>query len=137
MPKQVENLRLDGDVERRAGLVRDEDSGAGDQCAGDHGALAHAAGKFERTLVDAAVRVGDADIFQHLPHRRTGAVERLAQCLGDLRADGGERIEGCLRLLEDHRHAPASDRLHGALRNGGDVVVAQPNGAAGAADCRR
>ncbi len=111
--------------------------GAGDQRGSDHDALAHAAGEFERTLVDAAVRVGDADLLQHLLHRGSGAGERLTQCLGDLGADGGERIEGCLRLLEDHRHAPAADGLHGAFGDGGDVVVAQTNGAADVADCRR
>ena len=52
--------------------------GAGDQRGSDHDALAHAAGEFERALVDAAVRIGDADILQHLSHRRSGAVERLA-----------------------------------------------------------
>ena len=137
LPQKVEDLGLDGDIERRGGFVGDQDRRVGDQRGCDQDALAHAAGEFERALVDAAVRVGDADVRQHLSHGRSGAGERLTQCLGDLAADGGERVKGRLRLLEDHRHTPATYRLRGAFGDRGDVVVAETNAAASVADRRR
>ena len=48
---------LHGDVERRGGLVGDQDVGAGDQHHGDHDALAHAAGDLVR--IDACRRARD------------------------------------------------------------------------------
>ena len=50
--QQVENLRLNGDVERRRGLVGDQDLGIAGQRHGDHDALPHAAGKLMRVFVD-------------------------------------------------------------------------------------
>ena len=46
--QQVEDLRLDGDVERRRRLVEDQQVGLGRQRAGDQRALAHAAGQLMR-----------------------------------------------------------------------------------------
>jgi hypothetical protein len=43
--QQVEDLRLDGDVERRGGLVGDQQVRVADQRHGDHDALAQAAGE--------------------------------------------------------------------------------------------
>jgi len=137
VPQKIDDLGLYGNIERRGGLVSNEDSGTGDQGGSNQNALAHAPGEFERSLVDAAVRIGDADILQHLFHGGSGAGEWLTQCLGDLGADAGERVESRLRLLEDHRHAPAAYGLHGAFGEIGDVIVAETNVAAGVADRRR
>jgi hypothetical protein len=49
---QLEDLRLDRDVERRGGLVGDEQSRSQRQCHRDHRALAHAARKPVRVVVE-------------------------------------------------------------------------------------
>jgi hypothetical protein len=73
---QVEDLRLDGHVQRRGRLVGDQDVGPADQRDGDHDALAHAAGQLERILGQAPVRIGNADIdtsiCARLPAPRAG-----------------------------------------------------------------
>jgi hypothetical protein len=52
--KQLQNLRLDRHVERRRGLVGDEELRLTGERHGDHDALAHAAGELVRVIVDAA-----------------------------------------------------------------------------------
>ena len=63
---QVEDLRLDGDVERRRRLVGDQHLGIARQRHGDHDALAHAARQLVRIGVRALLRLGDVDAAQHL-----------------------------------------------------------------------
>ena len=45
-----------------------------------------------------------------------------AQRLGDLLADGHQRVEAGHRLLEDHRHAVAAQALQRRLRQAGEVA---------------
>ena len=54
---QVEDLRLDGDVERGGRLVGDQHLGIARQRHGDHHALAHAAGELVRIGVGALLRL--------------------------------------------------------------------------------
>ncbi len=113
---QVEDLRLDGDVEGGGRLVGDQQLGLARQRQGDHHALAHAAGELMRILDGATLGLGDLHQLQHLdhaPHRR-GAAEALVQlhALGDLPADAQHRVERGHRLLEDHRDAVAADPAH-------------------------
>ena len=61
---QFEDLRLDGDVERGGRLVGDDQLGVAGQRDGDHDALAHAAGKLVRILLQPPRRIGDADQIQ-------------------------------------------------------------------------
>ena len=70
---QVEDLRLDGDVERGGRLVGDQQSRIAGQRHRDHHALAHAAGELVRIFVDAPLGRGDADAPQQLD----GALARL------------------------------------------------------------
>jgi len=67
-------------------------------------------------IVEAALRVGDAHDFEHLARplaRLLAADPRVdTQRLGDLVADGEDRIERGHRLLEDHGDAVASDIAH-------------------------
>ena len=63
---QVEDLRLQGDVERGGRLVRDQELGIAGQRHRDHDALAHAAGELVRIVVDAPFRRGDVDAAQQL-----------------------------------------------------------------------
>ena len=64
--QQRQHLRLHGDVERRRGLVGDDELGAAGHRHGDDRALAHAAGELVRVLERAADRVGDVDLAQQL-----------------------------------------------------------------------
>ena len=113
---QVQDLGLDGDVERGRRLVGDQDLGVAGERHRDHHPLAHAAGELVRILADAASRLGDPHQLQHLgraPERgrlREALVER--QRLGDLAADGQHRVERGHRLLEDHRDLVAADPAH-------------------------
>ena len=117
---QVEDLRLDGDVERGGRLVGDQHLRIAGQRHGDHHALAHAA----RELVRIFVERGAAD-RRCAPGRASRCARSRAarhrqpmmahDVLGDLRADGQHRIEAGHRLLEDHRDAMAAHRAHLAL----------------------
>ena len=61
---QVEDLSLDGDVERRGRLVGDQQVGLAGQRHGDGDALALAAGELVRIGIDALRRIGKADAIE-------------------------------------------------------------------------
>ncbi len=63
---QLQDLRLDGDVERGGRLVGDQQRRPADQRHGDHRALAQAARKLERIGLQRALRIGKAGQAQHL-----------------------------------------------------------------------
>ena len=106
---QVEDLRLDGDVERRRRLVGDQELRPAGQRHGDHGALAHAARELVWIVVDPLLGAGDSHQLQHFDGARAGcrSVESLMapDRLDDLVADRVGGVERGHRLLEDHRQA--------------------------------
>jgi hypothetical protein len=110
--KPIENLGLNGDVERGRRLVGDQERRFATQRHGDHDALAHAARHVVRIVVDALRRRGDPHQFEHFDRARFGGARRhlgMGQDrLDDLLADGVDRIERGHRLLEDHRHLAAA-----------------------------
>ena len=63
--QEIQNLGLDGDVERRGRLVGDEQRGVARQRQRDHDALAHAAGHFVRILIEPPLRRRNLDELQH------------------------------------------------------------------------
>ena len=88
----VEDLRLDRHVERRGGLVGDQQRRAADQRQRDHHALAHAAGKLVRVLVEALRGGRDSDCSSMSQRARRAAAARSSRScwrerLGDLLAD--------------------------------------------------
>ena len=116
--QQVKDLCLNGHVQRRGGLVGDDQAGIAGQGDGDHHALAHTAGELMGIHLVNAFAVGNADQLQH----RDGVLfdllfgpGRVVQ--GDdfihLRADAEHGVERRHRLLEDHRQLVAADLLHG------------------------
>ena len=113
VPEQGEDLRLDGDVKGRRGLVGDEQLGLVGQRHRDHHALPQAAGQLVRVVVQALLGPGQADQVQHLhrPVAGVGLGGLLVQPhrLGDLVADGLGRVERGERVLEDHRDLVAPD----------------------------
>ena len=113
---QLQDLRLDGHVERGRRLVGDQQLGIAGKADGDHHALAHAARELMRILLEAAFRIGDPDQRQQLDRARLrgflGHAEMNEQRLHDLKPDPQNRIERRHRLLEDHRDVMTADPAH-------------------------
>ncbi len=107
--QQVDDLRLDRDVERRHRLVADDQVGIDGERAGDADALALPAGELVR--IAPGMFGQQADDFQQLAPAR-GARRGVAdlvhpQRLGQDFADGHARIERGVGVLEDDLHVPA------------------------------
>ena len=85
--QELEDLRLDGDVERRRRLVGDEELRLARERHGDHHALALPAGELVRVGVD--VRLGRRDADE--PEQLDGARARFAPRLLLVQADGLRR----------------------------------------------
>jgi hypothetical protein len=135
LEEQLEDLRLDGDVERGGGLVGDQHLGIHRQRPGDHHPLLQAAGKLERILAEAPLGVGYADCLEEC----NGFLTRiLLPCASmsfknfrNLPAHGKHRIQRGGGLLEDHRHAPAAHRAHGGFGQRHEVDAAEHRTAVG------
>src|SRR5207245_1603451 len=72
--EELEDLRLDRDVQRRRRLVGDEEVGVARQRHGDHHALPHPARELVRVLLRPALGVRNVDELQHLD----GLVHRVS-----------------------------------------------------------
>ena len=144
--QELQDLRLDGDVQRRGGLVGDQELGVAGERHRDHDPLAQAARELVRILREAPLRRADPDHAQQLEHPRAdrGAahVAMQAQRLADLEADRKGRVEAGHRLLKDHADAVAAHVAHGALVQRQQVLAVErdaacprsaPAGRAGAA----
>ena len=70
--QQVEDLGLDGHVERRGGLVGNQQIGVVDQRHRNHDALQLSARELVRILPHAAFRLADAHALQQLQHPPVG-----------------------------------------------------------------
>ena len=109
---QIDDLRLDGHVQRGGRLVRDEELGMSGERHRDHRPLAHPTGELEGVLVEAPPRVGDPHPFEHLHRVVAGRTLRHVgvqlQLLHHLVADGQARSEARHRFLEDHRDGAAA-----------------------------
>ena len=129
--QQIENLRLDGDVERRRRFIGNEQprpAGDGD-C--DHHALPHAAGKLVRIRIYPLRRVGNSDHVQQCdrPFARRATAEALMQDQGfaDLVGDRQHRVQRRHRVLEDHRDLAAADAPHRPLRELTQILAVVEN----------
>ena len=114
--QQLENLRLDRDIECGGRLIRDEERGREHQRHPDHHALPHSTGELMRIRVRALRRIRNAHGAEHLDRTRPciAATDRLvhARNLGQLRPHRKHRIERRHRLLKDHRDAIAPNSSH-------------------------
>ena len=132
---ELQDLRLDGHIQCGGRLVADQDLRAAGRCNGDDDTLAHTAGKLVRILLIAALRVGDADLAQHLDGSLLGgfAFQALVMldALLDLLADLLQRVQAGHRVLHDHGDlftADAKPVLFGEL---GHIAAFVQDGAAG------
>ena len=106
--KHRQDLRLDRDVQRRDGLVRDDEIGPRSERSGDANALPLAAAELVRIAIgmlrlQSDLREQVLNALATLPGRHQ-AVDREA--VRDLRADLPARIEARIGVLEDDLHAP-------------------------------
>src|SRR5690606_25851348 len=113
---EFKDLGLDRDIERRGGLVGNQQGRSADQSHGDHGALPQPAGQLESIGPHGALRIGEANEAQHLGRdlatfRRRGLSVQV-QGLGDLVADRVQRAQRGHRLLENDRYAAALELAH-------------------------
>jgi hypothetical protein len=107
--QQVDHLRLDRHVERRHGLVADDQLGLGGERAGDADPLALAAGEFVRIAERMPGR--EADFAQQrvdaLAQRRTRREPVQAQRLRQRLADREPWVQRGVGILEDDLHVAA------------------------------
>ncbi|RMS50537.1 hypothetical protein ALP65_04624 [Pseudomonas aeruginosa] len=118
--EQIEDLQLDGDVERGGRFVGDQQLRLAGQGHGDHHPLPLAAGEFVWIGFQALGRLGDADQLEQFENSRAGlgATQALVQGedLGELLLDGMQRIERGHGFLEDHGDAVAADPAQAPFR---------------------
>ena len=129
---ELEDLGLDGDVERRGGLVGDQDIGLARERHGDHDALAHAAGVLVRVLLHALLGVVDADEAQHLdrtvPCLPLVAVGVERDGLDELVPDGVGGVQRGHRVLEDDRDLVAAHIAHDLLARTHELLPVELDG---------
>ena len=130
---EVENLLLDGDVERGGRFVRDQKFRAAGQCHGDHDALTLAAGKLMRVAPDPLGGFRDANQIQEPDDLGAGLAPVHAamkdHCFGDLFAHGVQRIERGHGFLEHHTDAIPAHAAHLVLAVAKEVFTAERNAA--------
>ena len=103
---QLQDLRLDGHVQRRGGFVGDQQRGLARQRHGDHHALAHAARELVRIAVQHIARFRNAHEFEHAQGFGACGARALSLVLLDrfcnLVPGGEHRVERGHGLLENH-----------------------------------
>jgi len=127
--EQIENLRLDGHVERGRRLVGDEQPRPVRHRRRDHRALPLAAGKLMRKAARPTFGVGQADLMEQRdgpPARcRRGPRPVGADGLHDLVADSVDGVQPRRRILEDHGALVAAQPSQVGLGHLGEI--AQPS----------
>ena len=125
--QQVEDLRLDGDVEGRGRLIGDEKGGPAGESHGDHGALAQPAGELVGKVAGPLGCRGNLDELEHLDGARPRFLA-TGPAVGEhggrnLVADGEHGIERGHRLLEHHGDARAAHPAHGLGVHGEEILA--------------
>ena len=137
---QVEDLRLDRDVQRGGRFVGDQQLGIARQRHGDHHALAHAAGQLVRIGVHTMLRLGNMHAAQHFDRLVHGVAAGQALVQRDRLADlpptvitGLSEVIGSWKIIEmslprmrsisasvrSSRFVPSSRTAPPAIRPGG------------------
>ncbi|MNV56998.1 hypothetical protein D3C71_1493080 [compost metagenome] len=109
--QQIQNLRLDGHIQRGGGFVCNQQARVAGNGHGDHHALVHAARHLVRVVVQARTGGRDTNLLQQLggAFACTGLVhlQVQAQHFHQLKADGEARVQAGRRVLENHGHVLA------------------------------
>ncbi len=123
--EEIEDLGLDGHVERGGGLVGEQQLRAAGERHGDHHPLTHPARELVRVLAQPALGFGYADRAQQRKRALASAVARHVEVLvdrfGDLVPDTHDRVQRVHRVLEHHRHLSAPIGPHLPGRQPGDL----------------
>ena len=131
---QIEDLSLDGDVERRGRLIGDQHVGLAGQRHGNGHALPLAPGELVRIGIDAFRRIGKPDTIEQgdgfLACLCRRAIGVAPQRLGHLTADRVHRIERGHRLLEDHADAIAAQLAVIRIRQAHQLAAVEADAAA-------
>jgi hypothetical protein len=118
--EQVENLRLNGYIQRGGRLVGDQQAWSVGDGGRNHGALALTARQLVWIGVSAQARIGQADILQPcLRLCRCVPARDLAVCADRLRnlvTDPMHGVEAAARILKDHCDLAAAQAAHVGLR---------------------
>src|SRR3990172_4059314 len=129
LPEEGEDPGLDGDVERRGGLVGDEERRLEGKRHRDHRPLPHPPAQLVRVLPRPPLRVRHLHPPQPVHGPRGGlrppAGAMGGEYLGDLVSDGKNGVERCHRLLEDHGDLLPAYLAHPVLGEGKQVPPAE------------
>lgn len=77
-PYQLQDLRLNGDIQRGHGLIGDKQRRPARQLHGNHEPLTHPARQLMRIAVEDIARLGDPYQIQHMQRFASGAAMILA-----------------------------------------------------------
>ncbi len=131
LDQEVEDLRLDRDVERRRRLIGNEQIGPAGERHGDHRALALATRKLMRIGGGDARRLRQPHAAEQTRGLRPGGAGRHGavqpQRLGDLSPDRLQGIERGHRLLEDHRDAVAAPSAELGIGQAEELLPVEPH----------
>src|SRR6185436_10452508 len=109
--QQLQDLCLDGDIERGGGLVGNQEVRVAGERQRDERALTKSTGELVRIIAHALRRFRNLYGLEELDRLRAGSLPRRlavnAQGFLDLTADAEDRVEGGHRFLEDERDLPA------------------------------
>ncbi len=137
---QLQDLRLDGDVERGRWLVGDQQLRPSGQRHGDHHPLALAARQLVRVEIGREARRIEPDPLHRPPRHASASARptptRASQTLGDLSADGVDRVEGRHRLLKDHADLGPSDPAVGGIIEPDQIPISEDDLASDACPIR-
>ena len=104
---QLQDLLLDGDIQRRGGFVGDDQLRLGGKRRCDQDALAHSSRQFMRIGSQHPVRIGDLHLGQQFARAGVGIgagpAQDIDQPVGDLRPDPVAGVQRGQRVLRDQR----------------------------------
>ena len=110
---QLQDLRLNGNVQRRCWLVTDQNFRMAGNRDSDNNSLSHTTGKFVRILRIAFFCIGNTDFFQHFDSGffRFTSTQTLIMlnAFFDLFAHRHQRIQRGHRVLHNHGNFFAAD----------------------------
>jgi hypothetical protein len=127
--QEINDLRLDRDIQRGRRLVGDEQFRLAGKRHGDHRALTHAAGQLVRVFVVSPRRLCDADSVQEIDAALVRLPPRQPKMktngLADLLSNREDRVEGGHRLLKDHADLAAADTANLFLRDAEEIPTVE------------